>query len=354
MKSKKWVIGILAGFIMILILIGTVVVVIDPFYHYHAPLAGVNYVGGSDVYVNDGKVKHFTYDTLVIGTSMTMNFQEAEVDEVFGVESLRVYFLGEGFKVINDALVTAVNVNPDLKFVIRSVDDTWFISDADWVGRESYPEYLYDDNPFNDVNYLFNKDVLIGQIIPTIQKTVVKDTGAQNAMEGFGDESLAGKEKVLGGYQRPEKKIKVVEAFETEEFFGYLEENLQKNVLQVIEEHPDITFYLFLPPCSILWWDQLNQRGVDVLKRRIDLEQYAIEKMLDHDNVRVFSFFNNFDLVCDLDNYVDVTHYLKTVNSQILQWMRCGEYELTKDNYRDYIMEITEFYTTYDYDSIFE
>lgn len=354
MRNKKWVVGILSGFIIVIMLIGTITAVIDPFYHYHAPLDGVHYVSGGDVYVNDGKVKHFTYDTLVIGTSMTMNFREAEVDEVFGVKSLRVYFLGEGFKKINDTLATAINENPDLNFVIRGVDDMWFVSDPGWVGRESYPEYLYDDNPFNDVNYLFNKDVLINQTIPTIRKTLTEDSAEQFEEESFGDESLTGKEKILEWYQRPERKIKTVEASETQEFFGYLEENLRQNVLQVIEEHPDITFYLFLPPYSILWWDQLNQNGVEVLKRRIDLEQYAIEKMLAYDNVRVFSFFNNFDLICNLDNYVDDTHYWKDVNSQILQWMNEGEYELTRDNYMDYLSEITEFYTTYDYDAIFE
>ena len=38
---------------------------------------------------------------------------------------------------------------------------------------------------------------------------------------------------------------------------------------------------------------------------------------------------------------------------QILQWMSEGKYELTEENYKDYISNITEFYCNYDYDSIF-
>ncbi|MDO4332436.1 MAG: hypothetical protein Q4C58_07060 [Eubacteriales bacterium] len=356
MKSKKWVLGVLTAYIGVLLMIGGITFVIDPFFHYHAPLNGVyySYQNDNDVYMNDGIVKHFAYDAVVTGTSMTLNFKTAEVDELFGVNSVRVSFLGEGFKVINDTLKIALQETPELKLVIRGVDDAWFISDANWEGRDSYPEYLYDDNLLNDVNYLLNKDVVLNRIIPALIKTAQGVPADDLDHNGFGGENLVGKEKLLKDYERPEKKIKEIDPAETQEYFTYLEKNLDQNVLQVIEDNPDVTFYLFLPPYSILWWDQLNQNGVGVLKRRIDLEQYAIERMLEYDNVRLFSFFNNFELVCNLDNYVDVSHYQGEVNSQILQWMAAGEYELTKENYLDYIETITDFYTSYDYDAIFE
>ena len=140
---------------------------------------------------------------------------------------------------------------------------------------------------------------------------------------------------------------------ETEEFLSYLEENLDVNVLQVIEDYPDVEFYLFFPPYSICWWDQLNQNGTAVLERRIDLEKYAIEKMLQFDNIRLFSFFNNYELICNLNYYVDDVHYTGDVNNLILQWMKSGEYELTKENYEDYIAKEKAFYTSYDYDQLF-
>ena len=140
---------------------------------------------------------------------------------------------------------------------------------------------------------------------------------------------------------------------ETDEFFGYLRQNLETNVLTIIREHPDVEFYLFFPPYSICWWDTLNQKGTAVLERRIDMEKYAIEKMLQYENVRLFSFFNKYDLICNLDNYVDDIHYTGDVNNLILQWMKSGEYELTKENYEDYIAKERAFYTSYDYDQLF-
>ena len=201
--------------------------------------------------------------------------------------------------------------------------------------------------------YIYNKDVWKDNLIPSIVQSFENGFQGEVKQEGFGSGSLTGKENVLKNYKRPEKEIKEVTQEETEDFLNYLEENLDVNVLQVIKDYPDVEFYLFFPPYSICWWDQLNQNGTAVLERRIDLEKYAIEKMLQFDNIHLFSFFNNYDLICNLDYYVDDVHYTGDVNNMILRWMKSGEYELTKENYEDYIAKEKAFYTSYDYDQLF-
>lgn len=353
--GKKWVIGTLVFLGSSLIIVGGITAVFDPFFHYHKPLKGVYYnYGATDYYINNGMVRNLEYDTVITGTSMTSNFKMQEANELFGVKSIRVSFLGEGFKVINDTLETAVKYNPDLKMVIRGVDDAWFISEADWKARETYPEYLYDDNLWNDVYYLYNKSVYEDYILPSLINTVKKEKSHTLDQGGFGSKEETGKEQVLKTYERKEKEVKKIDPVETDDFFQILNKNLDTNVLSVVKDNPDIEFYLFLPPYSILWWDSLNQYGADVLKRRIDLQQFAIEKMLEYDNIKLFSFYNNFDLICDFNNYVDVTHYSAEVNSQILHWMKEEKYELTKENYQEYLDEIRGFYCNYDYDAIFE
>ena len=69
-------------------------------------------------------------------------------------------------------------------------------------------------------------------------------------------------------------------------------------------------------------------------------------------NIRFYAFDNNFDLVCNLDNYRDPGHYGEWVNSWILEQFQSDEYLLTQDNYRDYLAEIRQFYTTFDYTSL--
>ena len=76
MKSKKWVLSVLAMYAGVMIIVALITIVIDPFYHYHAPLEHMEYklANSDDIYFNDGMIKHFEYDTMVAGTSMTLNF----------------------------------------------------------------------------------------------------------------------------------------------------------------------------------------------------------------------------------------------------------------------------------------
>ena len=87
---------------------------------------------------------------------------------------------------------------------------------------------------------------------------------------------------------------------------------------------------------------------------RIDAEQLSIEELLKAPNIKLYSFCNNFELVCDLDNYKDQAHYGEWVNSWILEWIKSGEWRLTKDNYLEYLREIRNFYNNYDYSSLRE
>ena len=94
-----------------------------------------------------------------------------------------------------------------------------------------------------------------------------------------------------------------------------------------------------------------NQKGT--LENQLKWEKEAIELMLQYDNIHLYSFFDEFDLITDLDNYKDENHYRQEVNSYILKCIHNGEHELTKDNYEEYCDKMWDFYTAYDYDSIF-
>lgn len=354
MNKKQWCIFVISLYIIIISGIGLLVGIIDPYFHYHAPIKGLAYDLDDAEYRNDGIVKHFSYDAMIIGTSMTRNFKTVEADALFHRNFIRITYLGEGFKIINDNLKKAITSNPDLDLVIRSVDPIWFISDENWTGYNEYPDYLYDDQIWNDVNYIYNKEILFRDVIPEFIGTI-KGEPADNFDDYIINQNeKSGAENVLNNYIRPEKEIRQIDMAETKEYFDILDKNLEVNVISTIAENPDITFYIFFPPYSICWWDSLNQNGSETLKRRIDMEQYAIEKLLQYENVHLFSFFNNFELICCLDNYIDDIHYTAEINSQILTWMKEGNYQLTADNYLDYINNITKFYTNYDYDQLFE
>lgn len=358
MESKHWVFNVLGLYFVLICFIIAIMVIIDPYFHFHAPIGKISYTMEveDDMYINDGIIKNFDYNMIIIGASTTNGFSTTLADELFNAKSIRVTFQGEGFKGINDRLQTAVDTHPDLKLVIRGIDTRFFFADENWMGHEEYPEYLYDNNLLNDVYYIFNGEILCNKVFPEIVRTIKKEPAMDFDfyIGTYGKEG--NRESVLSMYknQRPQKDDSLIDDQETEQIYQNLDRSLQKNVIDIIEENPNITFYLFFPPNSILWWDSFNQLGGKRLERRIQLEKYAIEKLLPYDNVHLFSFTTNHEWICNLDNYGDYQHYTSDACAQIMKWMKDGKYELTEENYMEYIDDITEFLSNYDYNAIFE
>lgn len=225
MSGKKWCVLWMILYAVIILLIGSVVIIVDPYFHFHGPIEGVSYSLENVFYINDGVSKNFNYNAMITGTSLTRDFRTEEAGQLFDKDFVRITYHGEGFKRIADNLKGALEVNQDLETVIWGIDPLWFISDAEWQGYEEYSDYLFDDVLWNDVNYLYNKDM------------------------------------VLENYQRSPKSEGPVKQEETDEFFEMLKANLEKNILPPIKENPDVEFYIFFPPYSICWWDSINQTG---------------------------------------------------------------------------------------------
>ena len=369
MKADKWIRMTLIIWIIMLCLMGTVILVMDPYYHFHMPKLPLMYQGYNALYNNNGVLRNDDYDALILGTSMTSGFSEEEASELFGENFKRITFIGEGSYIQNENLKTGIIHQPELKHVIRSIDPLWFVADSEWKSTEDYPDYLYDENPFNDVKYLYNLDVWNEAVIPTVTKTVqwygmIKDMGGMDSInsginDNKTDEDIRADEYLNGVnaleyFERAEKRNEPIDPAETEAWLETMTENLETNCLSTIQENPDIRFDLFVAPYSILWWDNSNQAGPGRVDRRVDMEKRALEIFINTPNVHVYAFNDEFDMITDLTNYVDDIHYRPEINSRILHWIHDGEHEITADNYPDYIDRIRAFYTTYDYDSIYD
>lgn len=175
-----------------------------------------------------------------------------------------------------------------------------------------------------------------------------KETTSFDIYANWNSARTCGKENVLDAYSL-EEPVYISQKL-TEKERQMVLENIQQNVTNLADKHPETIFYLFFPPYSICYWDEMMNKGK--VDWRIDAEQIAIEEIIKHKNIKLYSFCNNFELVCDLDNYHDQAHYGEWVNSCILEWMQKDEYLLTNDNYRGYIDSIRNFYNSYDYRSL--
>lgn len=353
MSNKKWILWFITICGILLCGFGAVTVIIDPYFHYHKPLSSLQYPIDNERYQNDGIVKHFEYNAIITGTSMTQNFKASVFDRIFGVDSIKVPFSGASYKEINDNLLIATTCNSDIKLILRGLDYNRLLDTKDEMRYEEefYPRYLYDNNLCNDVKYVFNKSVLFETTLRVLEYTNGGGTTTDfDSYSNWMQNYTFGKEAVEAGYARPEKSS--VKSELSDEEYKNIRGNITQNVTELADAHPEIEFYLFFTPYSIYYWDSLNQAGT--LEKQLDAEKYVIELILEHENIHLFSFFTEFDMICDPNNYKDVAHYSEDINSKILVWMSEGKHELNEANYQEYCWQMYEFYTNYDYDSLFE
>ena len=351
MKAKKWFVIFMTEIFILIFGIASIVIFVDPYFHYHKPINTLFYKLDNQRSQNDGIVKQFDYNSIITGTSMTENFKSSEFDEIFHTKSIKVCFSGGSYKEINDNLKRAFDSGHEIKYILRCLDYGKLIKDKDDMRRDlgEYPTYLYDKNPFNDIKYILNKDIICNICIPMLDSFYLKNEiggitpfdvySNWNASFTFGEKSVLSDKKE---YVQAKENIVFTEREEE-----IVRSNIQQNVINLAKEHPETTFYYFFSPYSIAYWGELYEEGT--LSRQIDAEQVAIEEILKCQNIELYSFNNCWDITTNLDNYKDSTHYGEWINTEILYMIHNEICHLTKDNYKEYIEEERKFYSNYIY-----
>ena len=358
MKVKIWLVSWLIIVISALSFFGFWVYKIDPFFHYHKPdLEKYYYTLNNQRSQNDGIVRHFDYDTIIAGTSMIENFRTTEINKIFDCTAIKVPFSGGRYKEINDNIARALKSNDDIRYVIRCLDmlDAYIIIDDEETMRNdlgNYPTYLYDDNLLNDTKYLLNKDIIFGRVYPMTLDNAKE--GFQPGITSFDDysrwQSISpfGMNTVIPGGLDDTNQEKEVHLTEDEK--EIIKNNIEKNVIAIADNNPDVEFYYFYSPYSIVSWNDWKSSGL--LYKHLEMEAYMTELIVPHKNIHLYSFNNRTDIITDLNNYKDPYHYASWINSLILKWMYEEQYRLTEDNYKNYLKQEYDFYTTFDYSSI--
>lgn len=356
MNSKIWITGFLVIITIPLTVVAFWVVKVDPYFHYHKPCTSIYYYPlNNERSQNDGILRHFDYEGLLTGTSMTECFKTSEAEELFGCNFVKVPFSGATYKEINDNLEAALAYNRDLKIIIRGLDMNKFIEDKDAMRYDmgEYPTYLYNRNLLDDVKYVFNRDV----------NALVYSMTEENDSEGFeaGIDSFDSYVNWMSGYEFGVKEVfpggvsalnrSVAQSDLTEEEKEMVMESARQNITSLAESFPDVTFYYFFTPYSAAWWQTLINTGA--FNQQLQAERIMIEEILKTDNIKLYSFNNMTEITTDLNNYKDSCHYAEWINSLMLRYMKEGKCLLTKENYEKYLKQEKDFYWSFDYEECF-
>ena len=356
MKAKNWLIGWGIIVLSALSFMGYRVWRIDPYFHYHKPDTGKYfYLLNNQRSQNNGICRHFDYDSMITGTSMTENFRTSEAEKIYGGHFIKITNSGASFKEVNDNLDTAFGTNPDIKTVIRCLDMLRFFDASDFMRSDLgvFPEYLYDDIPFNDVKYLLNRDVIFGRVYK--MERDAETEGFQPGITTFDEFSRWLPDEYKYGINsvcpegltatRPKEQPGL-----TDDEKAKIKENIELNVTGAADAHPDTDFYIYYSPYSIVQWNVWADAGM--FRKVCEAEDYITELILEHDNIHLFSFNDRTDIITDLNQYKDQYHYGPWINSLILKWMHDGSSQLTRDNYKERLQQEHDFFASFDYTGI--
>ena len=347
-QYKKWLLLFFAALITALLAITALVLTVDPFFQYHAPLPGYPYKVDNQLSQNPGMARHLDYDSVLLGSSMTASFDTDWFGEILNLNTVKLSYNGALPKDEANIMDIIFDAKQDtVKTIFMALDQNTLSAGTEET-KFPIPEYLYDKNPFNNIQYVFNKDVLLNYILKPLADPTERTDWTQLYKPWWTDQYYT-KANVLMYYTPAEEAD---EEMPEDLFLSGTAANLDQNICPYIEAHPETEFIFFYPPYSILYWnDVMRQKQLDA---EIAELKYVTERLLSYDNVRMFCFQNQRDIVCDLNNYADYTHYHADVCHYIVECFASGECELTMENYEEVFADLAELASTYDYEAIYD
>lgn len=321
--------------VVLLLLAAAAVVIFDPFYHYHGPVLGLKAVVTKSEYQCIGTIRNFDYDSVLCGSSTAENYNNHWFDEGFGARTVKAikssgttadlkYYLDEAF------------LTHEIKHVFYSLDLFALEGDpeANFVNA-SMPLYLFDHNPFNDVKYVWNKDVLF-EDVPYLLAMNFAGGYDEGTSYNWWQYKIFSAEETLSHYDRSAEVLSVVGK---EEYQPRVDGNLEL-IAEMAEAHPETEFYFFLPPYSLLWWDSVNRSGQ--LNEYLYARKQVMERLIAYENVKVYDFQSEDEIILDLDNYMDPVHFSADVNHFMAQEAakENSKYRVTQENQEEMLQKM--------------
>ena len=339
---RRWVLGLLAGTLALLTACAALTWAVDPCFYYH----GVGTLGPvffNERYQDAGLAKHTDADTVLLGTSMVANYRISHVEKTFGGTAVKL--------TIPDGYLSEFNAVMSVEWRYHHPSRILFGLDTNILVRDesgktgAMPDYLYNANPLDDVQYLLNKDTLYYSLYRLMEDHWGDVGTVDNAFTWDGTVYWA-KSTALAGYQRPPQTPEPLpdDAYD---------DNVRSNLAVVeswIRAHPDTEFDIFFPPYSMLYWDKQQREGsTGAVFHALET---AFGALLAYPNVKVYYFPCDRELVTNLDNYGDYIHHSGAVCDRVLAMLKADRYRITSENARETLASWRTFVVNYDYNSI--
>ena len=324
MTRKRWCLLTAAMLLASLALIVALVVIVDPFEIYHRALFyNPPYESETQMYAGAGVAKSYTYDAIIVGSSMTENCRPSVYDAALGGRFVKLS-MNAGQSLDHAKMMEIAFRTHDVRHVVYGMD---FFSYSLYYNNQKAktPDYLYDDNLLNDVQYWLNKSVLFSSIPKALSHIGKPDEDkTRDSMYTWTPPEMPGEAGLRARVNLGAPIPKQQDTARGEELAGL---GLEHNLLPFIRAHRDTTFTVFFPPYSLLYWAE--QAAIGNLDSCIAQKMLMAKTLLGEPNVELYDFQAKFDWIENYDLYYDLIHYISVVNDEMAPLL-CGDaYRIT-------------------------
>lgn len=304
--------------------------------------------GGTALFINEryelaGLIRRQDYSSVVMGTSSVANFRASWFTQGTGKKTLKITFPDGRLSEFDTALDLAFRTHGELDTVYFCLDPTVLIREEQ---VSELPEYLYNDNPVDDVEFYLNAE----SVALAAKSLAWREQGRVSLDDAYvwEDGHEFSWRAALENYERPEDAGGQLPA---DTYLAAAERNMDV-VCRWMEEHPNTRFVVWYPPYSILFWDKMLREGkADAVMEAV---KHATLRMMDYDNAEVHCFLHALEYISELGNYTDHIHCSAAITSwEADMLMHSDRWRLTREDYSWRLDELQNYFKEYNFQMLF-
>lgn len=312
-----------------------------------------------------GIINSLDFDSVILGTSLLQNTSAKEAGSLLGGNFANISIAGSNL-VDRRVILERAMSKKKLRHVILSIEPWYYLECI--RDNDSYPrrfwDFLYDDNPFNDMKVYFSAKFLAN---PT-QSGVLQDydpdapfawhrqESALPFFDGLKKWAARPDDRMMKKfvYQQVPNAVAAYGAGHDNEKISVRADKLKaarkyidENVVGVVKKYPQTKFSLVMPPFARFYYADLWHREPENFYLHQEITRYLVESLAGLDNAKLYGFEDS-PLLDDMSNYRDDHHYLSPLNSWITRAIAAGEHRLTPGNIDAYLDDCRKMAQAYD------
>lgn len=286
-----------------------------------------------------GLAKHYDYDTLIMGTSMSENFQPQQVAAKLGGQALNLSMQGASVREQSLAVQVALRAGRAQR-VLWELNYEYLRGNPQWVANfdGTFPFYFYDQNALNEINhYLLSVDtakhslkILLGRAgLRPYRSRPPEEVFSWHRGKDFGPASVRKAwQRAVEARPRFRKLLPDLAA-------EHLNANFDRHILPLLRGHPDVKFDLFFPPFLAAYYANVREVSPQILTNLLANRRHIFAQTRGLPNVELHDFQTAEEIVFSLEDYCDLMHFNLRVNELILEAIRDGRHRMTDADSRE-------------------